>query len=131
SQDGSGSWQHFAADGQLTGLGVPVRDVSGGAGGRLEVDVSAGTATLQRPVPHAPETFTHAWNNNSHLLTSRDGSGSWQRFDQNGNLIGLEMPVRDITGAPGGRLDIDVSAGTATLQRPVPHAPETFTHAWN
>ncbi|MCK9874582.1 hypothetical protein MXD59_02090, partial [Frankia sp. Ag45/Mut15] len=75
--------------------------------------------------------FTHTWQNSTHLLTSQDGSGAWQRFDQGGNLIGLEIPVRTINGAVDGRLEVDVTTHTATLQRPVPHAPVQFTHTWN
>ncbi|MCK9924282.1 hypothetical protein MXD61_20830, partial [Frankia sp. AgPm24] len=94
------------------GLEMPVRDITGAPGGRLDIDVSAGAAAL-RP-PHGPPVqFTHTWNNGLHELTDLAGT-AMHRYDPQGALVGRRLDATNVHGTADGTVEINLTAGTGT-----------------
>ncbi|WP_026311050.1 hypothetical protein [Parafrankia elaeagni] len=102
--------------GDQTEEGLPVRGPHGVRLGALEIDVSAGTATLTRPDGIVEEFAYRPLEGGGHQITDRL-DGSWRRFDVGGDLIGLRLDVDTRGGAPAGFLEIDLPASTAILTR--------------
>ncbi|WP_163550828.1 hypothetical protein, partial [Candidatus Frankia nodulisporulans] len=65
---------------------------------------------LHRPIPHAPEQFTYAWNNGGHLITGQ-GNNTWYRFDAQGGLAARRTDALGLNGMPDGTVEIDLIAG--------------------
>ncbi|EFC80255.1 hypothetical protein [Parafrankia sp. EUN1f] len=123
-----GSWHRYDPAGTPTEARLPVADPGGAAAGHLRIDLTTGTAALARPGQPVTGNFTYGQlPGGGHQITNIADRSSL-RFDAAGNQTGAGLDVRNLTGAPGGRLEIDFAAGTATLQRPGQPVPDNFTY---
>ncbi|ONH61626.1 hypothetical protein CcI49_05300 [Frankia sp. CcI49] len=129
----AGLFREYDAAGQLTHAGLDVHGPAGPGGaagvaaGRLEIDFTAGTATLHRPGQPAPDNFTYQpLPGGGHQIT-RAADGSWLRYDAAGNQTGALFEVR-AGGLPAGQLEIDIVAGTGRLHRPGQAVPDNVAY---